>query len=429
MAIATILILLFSFAQSLPQASAADTPYEPFFHTYPFGVNDEIIYEITYTLPNDISPIMTFKILDAWTPITGLAFVDCIILIDSVDVTSNVTVLSGTGQVSFEFTPDLLVADATVMVMLTFTVLDVTGGISNTATVIVNGHSVGTDKADLHRVTYTANDAGVVGSVPVDAVLYKSGVAVVVLGNTGGLTLAGYKFIGWLYNGRVYNEGETFIIGEDAVLSAQWGLDESSYTIHYEMTGGVNIAGNPSSYTASSLPLSIADPFKLGYGFLGWTVVYSDGTPAVTNPQSSYSVPVGITGDIVLTAVWSSATTYTIHYELNGGTNAPDNPTTYTVEDTFPINIANPNRTGHSFFGWMVKYVDGSQADITAPTISYSIPEGTTGDIVLTANWNIFQLMVRFVDWNGVLLKSEVVSYGGSAVAPVSPFRLGYVFS
>jgi hypothetical protein len=43
--------------------------------------------------------------------------------------------------------------------------------------------------------------------------------------------------------------------------------------------------------------------------------------------------------------------TYTIEYNLNGGTNNPNNPGTYTIESDI-ITLQNPTRTGYIFDGW-----------------------------------------------------------------------------
>ncbi len=70
---------------------------------------------------------------------------------------------------------------------------------------------------------------------------------------------------------------------------------------------------------------------------------------------------------------------YTITYDLNGGENNANNPTTYTV-DSNDIIISQPTYTNYYFSGWTIN--DGSQI-----VRDYTIPSGTTGNIILKANW------------------------------------------
>ena len=70
---------------------------------------------------------------------------------------------------------------------------------------------------------------------------------------------------------------------------------------------------------------------------------------------------------------------YTITYDLNGGENNANNPTTYTV-DSNDIIISQPTYTNYYFSGWTIN--DGSQI-----VRDYTIPSGTTGNITLKANW------------------------------------------
>ena len=52
-----------------------------------------------------------------------------------------------------------------------------------------------------------------------------------------------------------------------------------------------------------------------------------------------------------------------------------------------------------------------------------------TGNATYTAMWQSITYTVRFIDYDGALLKSEQVSHGGNATAPASPSRDGYTFT
>ena len=110
----------------------------------------------------------------------------------------------------------------------------------------------------------------------------------------------------------------------------------------------------------------VKDPEKKGYTFEGWTL---DGG------SSPYNCAEPVNKDIKLVAKWKPIV-YKIDYVLNGGTNDPDNPTTYTKEDTIDFNPA--TREGYDFLGW---YED---ENFTTPIAGVS---NRTGDITVYAKW------------------------------------------
>lgn len=79
----------------------------------------------------------------------------------------------------------------------------------------------------VYTVTYNSNGA-TGGLAPEDSLKYLEGASVAVMGNTGGLVKAGYKFLGWNTQingfGKTYIPGETFTMGNTNVtLYAKWG--------------------------------------------------------------------------------------------------------------------------------------------------------------------------------------------------------------
>ncbi len=72
---------------------------------------------------------------------------------------------------------------------------------------------------------------------------------------------------------------------------------------------------------------------------------------------------------------------------------------------------ANPTRVGYTFTGW-----DKAFTNVTA-------------NLVVTAQYSINTYTVTFKDWNGTVLKTQQVQYGGAATAPANPTRTGYTFT
>ncbi|MGM9817373.1 MAG: InlB B-repeat-containing protein [Paludibacteraceae bacterium] len=158
----------------------------------------------------------------------------------------------------------------------------------------------------------------------------------------------GYRFSGWFFNGEKLNDGN-WNIAQDCTLDARWDL--IVYSIKYILDGGENAENNPSSYSAYD-EITIQEPSKTGYTFLGWTY---DG---VTNPIKSITIQIGSIGEREFVANWL-ANTYLITYNYNGGVESVI--TQNVTFDSFSC-LATATRSGYKFCGWFeneMQYVDG----------------------------------------------------------------------
>lgn len=118
-----------------------------------------------------------------------------------------------------------------------------------------------------------------------------------------------YRFLGWYDNAEFTGEAITEIAAGtrgNITLYANWELVE--FTINYNLDGGENSSKNPSVYNVEELPLTLSEPNKNGYNFVGWF----DGETQITE------IAAGTTGEVNLTAKYELAT-YTISFDLNGG--------------------------------------------------------------------------------------------------------------
>ena len=248
----------------------------------------------------------------------------------------------------------------------------------------------------------------------------------------------GYAFDGWrnaqgdlLTNAQ--GEGNTvWTIPNDTALFAQW--TPIGYEITYHNVDGATNNNMP-TYDVEDEPLELLDASKTGYIFLGWytdsefenaiteivvgtvgeldlyakwevieyTAIFMDGATKVdeitftveTESIESPEVPnhLGYIGewesytlgasDITVNAVYTPIV-YTITYEGTKGA-ANSNPVTYTIESA-TITLADISATGYTFDGW----TKNSEA-IT------EIAQGTTGNIVLTANWTVIQYNITYM--------------------------------
>jgi len=134
----------------------------------------------------------------------------------------------------------------------------------------------------------------------------------------------------------------------------------------------------------------LTTPAKTGYKFQGWyTTAELSGTPVTGWTHGTK------TENVTLYAKWTLQT-YSITYELNGGTLATSNPATYNVNtETFTLN--NPTKSGSSFIGW---YISSSLTG----TPTTQIKKGTAGNLTLYARWGEVKVVdFMFSDATSVL--------------------------
>ena len=238
------------------------------------------------------------------------------------------------------------------------------------------------------------------------------------------ITKAGYTFDGW-YNGETKVTEITTGTYGNMTLVAKWTAD--LYTISYDLADGVNSPENPTSYTIESGLITLKDPTRVGYTFVGWyngeqlvTTIdsntlenisltakwtvnsykltfdvdgnlteknfkYGESVTAIENPTKVGHTFVGWSeelpetmpaNDITVEAKWA-INSYDITYDLAGGVNNSENPTSYTIESGL-ITLKNPTREGYTFLGWY----NGEQ-------LVTIIDSNTLENITLTAKWKI----------------------------------------
>ena len=170
-----------------------------------------------------------------------------------------------------------------------------------------------------------------------------------------------YDFVEWQLDGKKVTEIASGSYGDKTIV-AVW--TPTVYTITYQLNG--DDATNVGTYTIESGSIILTNPTKTGYKFLGWSGTDIDGM------STNVVIPSGSAGNREYTANWGIIT-YTITYELNGG--SAINEKTYTIESE-NITLNNPTRTGYDFVEWQL---DGEK--IT------EIVQGNYGDKTIVAIW------------------------------------------
>ena len=158
--------------------------------------------------------------------------------------------------------------------------------------------------------------------------------------------------------------------------------DGSKYTFYATVEScEINLDPNGGEVYPSRLVLNYGDtigtlptPIMSGYRFDGWYTKVDGGDPisesTIVKESTTYY------------AHWTRVS-YNITYDLDGGVNSDENPSTYTIDDE--ITLINPTKTDYVFLGWT-----GSNGE--TPEKNIKIEKGTTGDLSYVANWKIIEL-------------------------------------
>ena len=251
-----------------------------------------------------------------------------------------------------------------------------------------NGEYIATWTVNEYIISYTLNNGNVSGN----PTKYTIETETFTLTNP---SKNGYQFDGWTgtdLSGKTPNV--TIAKGSTGDRNYTANFTPITYTVTYELNGGVLSSNNPEIYTIESADFTLNNPtsynyetqsftlnnpIREGYEFLGWSIEGEEGL------SNEIEIPEGTTGDRKYIANWK-ATEYTINYELNGGTVSLDNPAKYTIESE-NFTLMNPTKTGYTFEGWT-----GTSVDVTMSK-DVTIPTGSTGNREYVANWmkNVLQ--------------------------------------
>ena len=264
-----------------------------------------------------------------------------------------------------------------------------------------------------YTVTYNGN-GNTSGTVPTDPGAYVTGATVTTKTNSGTLAKTGSTFAGWNTaadgTGTAYAASATFTMGSaNVTLYATWTTNQ--YTVTFNSQGGSSVASENINFNA--MATAPAAPTQTGYTFTGW---YTDAAGTV---PFVFTTP--ITAAITLYAKWT-AISYTITYTLNGGTNSPSNPATFTIASA-AITLANPTYTGYAFGGWY------SNANFTGTAIT-SIPTGTSSNQTLYAQWTASQFTITYNLNGGTNSLSNPAGFSitSPTITLANPTYSGYTF-
>ena len=163
----------------------------------------------------------------------------------------------------------------------------------------------------------------------------------------------------------------------------------SSYTYaitaNFTANGGTGTAPSSAAgtgymnYSGSKIGISVTMPSNTftrnGYTFGGWY-------DSVVNKTYTAGTSVTVDSSRNFNAIWN-VVTYTIKYNLNGGTVSATNPTSYKATDA-DITLNNPTKQGYTFTGW-------TGTGLSEASKAVTIKSGSYGNREYTANYSINQ--------------------------------------
>lgn len=204
---------------------------------------------------------------------------------------------------------------------------------------------------------------------------------------------SGYGYINLYYivNGTNY-------LDKFATFDLRWAnANQSVYGLQQDTTGGcyyISFDNAGLALASGQKKLKLVVEFtdsSLTLDSIKWVVKSKDGSEQTTYTQNgeTFTVPTGITWDSsvriniapqITSGGGGSTTTYTVSYDANGGTGAPESQTkTHGV--TLTLSSHRPTRNGYTFLGW--------SKSSTATTAAYSAGGSYTANssVTLYAVW------------------------------------------
>ncbi len=282
-------------------------------------------------------------------------------------------------------------------------------------------------EAIVYTISYTLN-----GGSAVNPTEYTIETPTFILNNP---TKSGYDFVGWCETQNCTNPVLSYSIERGSMgnktLHAVWNL--TGYQISYDLDGG-SATNNPATYNIETPTFTLNNPTKRGYTFLGWC----EGDRYCQNPQTTFSINQGSSGDKYLYAKWM-AKKYVITYTCGSGGN------TNTVEVVFDaaFSMAAPfcTKVGETQVDWDCAatdvYEDIENVRTTFDTGFYKIDSNS----VCTAKWeeNVYSIVYKDVNDNGSVFDindlepnqytyAQLSANNGINITAEPPAKTGYDF-
>ncbi len=268
-----------------------------------------------------------------------------------------------------------------------------------------------------YAITFNANAPDVTGTMDAQLLAF---------GQTANLTLnnftrPGYTFTGWAQTPtgtKAYNNGASFTMNtEGAVLYAKW--NPIVYSVLYKANGGSSAPGP--GFATYDVPFNIplAEPVRVGYTFLGWSVLPDSETAEFVPGQSVTNLTTVNGASVNLYAVWDANdnTSYKVEYyleDLNGNYNW--NKTNNFLGTTDTMAEAE-----------ILEY-PGFVPNTEHPSYLASGTILGNGSLVLSVYYKRGRFTMTFDSDGGTAISPINGKFGAALTPPANPVKAGYTF-
>ena len=246
-------------------------------------------------------------------------------------------------------------------------------------------------------------------------------------------TRLGYTFTGWFESD---DNGETLAVApvdkntvytSDTKLYAGWRANSYTVSYHDKYTSDLLLPDPQTFMYGVSGNITEQEITRNGYSFAGWSLSEDAAQVDYLPGQEVLSLASEDGAEIKLYAVWA-ANNYTIAFDANGGSNAPDKIQAQ-YDATVYIPRSTPSRDGYRFLGWSL--TSGSIAAAYQPGDKVKglvADEGS--EVILYAVWAANNYTIKFDANGGSDAPADIqAQYDKTVYIPRStPSRYGYNF-
>jgi len=202
-------------------------------------------------------------------------------------------------------------------------------------------------------------------------------------------TREGYTFTGWSTSFDKVTSALT--------VTAQYAIN--TYTVRFLAADGVTEIGTPQTVNFDGAATFPTAPRRMGYAFDEW--VLTGDNPAYPDSLTHVKENINAVASYIRNG-------YTVTFVDYDGSVIGTDGVLYGQNAEAPVP---PTREGYTFIGWDREF------------------NPVTGNITVTAQYEINQYTVRFLDYDGTVIDTQTVDYNTAATAPADPTRDGYTFT